>query len=122
MPRAHRISLGLGGGSVLRSGESLRPESALHQTSLTKESWSLLGALVESFVRGTVHRMASLQVTYQRETLHCMLHLLKGGGDGGREGRGERESAHYPEWYPVSGKLMFAMRRYGDQQQYFMIS
>lgn len=90
MPRAHRISLGLGGGSVLRAGESLRPESALHQTSLTKESWSLLGALIESFVRGTVHRMASLRVTYQRETLHCMLHLLKGGGmeEGRVGGRG----------------------------------
>lgn len=78
---------------------------------------------MESFVRGTVHRMASLRVTYQRETLHCMLNLLKGGGmEEGRVGGGERESAHSPEWYPVSGKLMFAMRRYGDQQQYFMIS
>lgn len=32
--------------------------------------------------------MASLWVTYQRETLHCMLHLLKGGGmEEGRVGR-----------------------------------
>lgn len=29
--------------------------------------------------------MASLRVTYQRETLHCMLHLLKDGGT--EEGR-----------------------------------
>lgn len=85
MPRAHRISLGLGGGADLRAGEGPRPESALHQTCLTEESQSLLGALVEPFVRGTVHRMAFLRVAYQRNTsLHAA--STEGRRDGGREG------------------------------------
>lgn len=42
------------------------------------------------------------------------------GGTRLRRRRGE--SAHRPALYPVTGKPMFAVRRSGDQQQYFIVT
>lgn len=73
---------------------------------------------------GGVNRTASLRVTCLKELLHCSLHLLKGTGAEGGEGLRRRrgESAHRPALYPVTGKPMFAVRRSGDQQQYFIVT